>query len=774
MKVETPLHQAKEVANQWKSVKIGTISLINELKGVTMANEKNLTGEEVVAITAQYMNETDADFVQKVLEYATIAHIDQERQSGEPYIIHPIQVAGILAELQLDAVTVACGFLHDVVEDTKVTLEDIEADFGKDVRDIVDGVTKLGKVEYKSHEEQLAENHRKMLMAMSRDIRVILVKLADRLHNMRTLKHLRKDKQERISRETMEIYTPLAHRLGISRIKWELEDLAFRYLNEVEFYKISHLMTEKRREREALVDEIVTKLKNYSEDEDLYGEIYGRPKHIYSIYRKMRDKKKRFDQIFDLIAIRCIMKTQSDVYAMVGYIHELWRPMPGRFKDYIAAPKANGYQSIHTTVYGPKGPIEFQIRTQEMHDVAEYGVAAHWAYKKGITSKVDSKEQAVGMNWIADLVELQAASGGDAKDFVDSVKKDIFSARIYVLTPTGAVLELPKDSGPIDFAYGIHTKVGEKAVGAWVNGRRVPLTVKLKTGDVVEIDTNQSSFGPSRDWIKIVKTSKARNKIRQFFKNQDKEMSVNKGRDMLVDFFQEQGYVANKFLDKKHIEAILPRVNVRNEEALYAAVGFGDISPVSVFNKLTEKERREEERAKAKAEADELLRGGEVKTEKKEVLKVHSENGVIIQGTSGLLMRIAKCCNPVPGDQIEGYITKGRGIAIHRADCNNLKNQDGYEQRLIEVEWDDSNSSKDYLAEIDIYGLNRSGLLNDILQVISNSSKNITTVNAQPTKDMKFANIHISFGIPNLITLTTIVDKVKVVPDVYSIKRTNG
>lgn len=740
-----------------------------------MAKIVNLTGDEVVALTQKYMNDSDVAYVKKALDYATEAHITQVRKSGEPYIIHPIQVAGILEDLQLDAVTVACGFLHDVVEDTDRTLDDIEENFGKDARDIVDGVTKLGKVEYKSHEEQLAENHRKMLMAMSKDIRVILVKLADRLHNMRTLKHLRKDKQERISRETMEIYAPLAHRLGISRIKWELEDLSFRYLNEVEFYKISHMMSEKRREREALVDEIVKKIKDYTEEQGLYGDVYGRPKHIYSIYRKMRDKKKRFDQIYDLIAIRCIMESPSDVYAMVGYIHELWRPMPGRFKDYIAAPKANGYQSIHTTVYGPKGPIEIQIRTKEMHEVAEYGVAAHWAYKKGIKGKVNSQEQALGMNWIKELVELQADSGGDAKEFVDSVKEDIFTERIYVFTPTGAVQELPKDSGPIDFAYAIHTQVGEKATGARVNGRMAPLTAKLKTGDVVEIITNPNSFGPSRDWIKIVKTNKARNKIRQFFKNQDKELSVSKGRDMLVSYFQEQGYVANKYLDKKHIDAILPRLSVRSEEALYAAVGFGDLSPVTVFNRLTEKERREEERAKAKAEAEELMNGGEVKKEKKEVLKVRSENGVIIQGASGLLMRIAKCCNPVPGDAIEGYITKGRGVAIHRADCHNLKSQENYEQRLVDVEWDTTtNDSKEYMAEIDIYGLNRSGLLNDVLQTLSNATKSISTVNAQPTKDMKFANIHVSFGIPNLSHLTTVVDKIKIIPDVYSVKRTNG
>lgn len=731
--------------------------------------EINLTGEDVIALTAQYMPEEDVAFVRKALNYAIEAHSQQFRKSGEPYIIHPIQVAGILAGLQLDAVTVACGFLHDVVEDTDVTLDEMEAEFGSDVRMIVDGVTKLGKVEYKSHEEQLAENHRKMLIAMSKDMRVILVKLADRLHNMRTLKHLRKDKQERISRETMEIYAPLAHRLGISSIKWELEDMAFRYLNEVEFYKITHLMTEKRREREALVNEVVDKIREFASEHHLHGHIYGRPKHIYSIYRKMHDKKKRFDQLYDLIAIRCIMETPSDVYAMLGYIHELWRPMPGRFKDYIANPKANGYQSIHTTVYGPKGPIEFQIRTAEMHQVAEYGVAAHWAYKRGGKATASQQE----LKWINNLIELQA-DAGDAQTFVDSVKDDIFTERIYVFTPDGSVRELPKDSVPIDFAYEIHTKVGEKATGAKVNGRMVPLTTKLKTGDQVEIITSANSFGPSRDWVNLVKTHKARNKIRQFFKNQDKELSITKGRELVQNLLQENGYVANQYLDRKHLDDVLQKTGYKTEEALFAAVGFGEVSAMSIFNRLTEKERREAERAKAKAVADELVNGGEIKQDNKDSLKIRHEGGVVIEGASGLLIRLAKCCNPVPGDEITGYITKGRGVAVHRTDCMNLKSQENYEVRLIDVSWEDEPSSKEYMANIDIYGLNRSGLLNDVLKVLTNSSKNISSVNAQPTKDMKFATIHVSFGIANLAMLTTVVDKIKSVPEVYSVKRTNG
>lgn len=733
--------------------------------------EVNYTGEEVVALTATYLPSEDVAFVQKALDFATEAHKTQFRKSGEPYIIHPIQVAGILAGLKLDAVTVACGFLHDVVEDTDVTLEQMEAEFGPEVRHIVGGVTKLGKVEYKSHEEQLAENHRNMLIAMSQDMRVILVKLADRLHNMRTLKHLRPDKRERISRETMEIYAPLAHRLGISSVKWELEDMSFRYLNETEFYKITRMMREKRREREELVTEVVDKLREYTEERHLHGQIYGRPKHIYSIYRKMHDKRKRFDELYDLTAIRCIMDTQSDVYAMLGYIHELWKPMPGRFKDYIANQKANGYQSIHTTVYGPRGPIEFQIRTVEMHQVAEYGVAAHWAYKRGGKGTASEKE----LRWINNLIELQEGAGGDAQTFVDSVKDDIFTERIYVFTPDGAVRELPKDSIPIDFAYEIHTKVGERATGAKVNGRMVPLTTKLKTGDQVEIITSANSFGPSRDWVNLVKTHKARNKIRQFFKNQDKELSVSKGREMLQALLTENGYVPNQYLDRRHLDEVFQKTGYKTEEALFAAVGFGEISAVSVFNRLTEKERREAERAKAKAVADELVNGGEVKHDnKKDSLKIRHEGGVVIEGASGLLIRIAKCCNPVPGDEIVGYITKGRGVAVHRVDCMNLKSQENYEERLIDVGWEDDNSTKEYMANIDIYGLNRSGLLNDVLKVLTNASKNISSVNAQPTKDMKFATIHVSFGISNLATLTSLVDKIKSVPEVYSVKRTNG
>ncbi|MFV0556444.1 MAG: RelA/SpoT family protein [Lactovum sp.] len=739
-----------------------------------MAEQAIITGEELLEICKSYMTVEDLEKVSFALHCARTAHKDQIRASGEAYVDHPIQVAGILADLYLDATTVICGLLHDVVEDTGAISEDLNELFGDEVSMIVEGVTKLGKVQYKSHKEQLAENHRKMLMAMSKDMRVILVKLADRLHNMRTLKHLRPDKQKRISSETMDIYAPLADRLGIASIKWELEDLSFRYLNSQDFYRIRGLMNEKRTARESLVAEVVEKITQSVEKAGVTAKIYGRPKHIYSIYRKMVDKKKRFDEIYDLIAIRCLTDTTSDVYTTLGYIHELWRPMPGRFKDYIANPKANGYQSVHTTVHGPRGPIEFQIRTQEMHEVAEHGVAAHWAYKKGKTSAVNVNDVSQTLNWINEIVEIQESSGDSAEEFVQAVHDDILSKKIYVFTPQGAVQELPKGSGPIDFAYAIHTQVGDHAVGAKINGRMQALTYTLKTGDSVEIITNNSSFGPSRGWLDLVKTSKARSKIKQFFKNQDRELSVSKGRELLQDYLIEQGFVANQYIDKSIIDITAQELNFKDTEALYASIGFGDQNVVTVFNKLTEKERREIEREKRQKEID-ALQHGEVKRETKNVMKVRHDGGVSVSGIDSLLIRIAKCCNPVPGDEILGYITKGRGVSVHRLDCQNVKSQPDFQQRLIEVEWDEEEvNQKDYIANIDVYSFNRPGILNDIMQVLSNLTKNLLSINAQPTKDRKMANIHISLGIRNISELKAIVDKIKMIPDVYSVKRTNG
>ncbi|WP_207871618.1 GTP diphosphokinase [Enterococcus sp. DIV2402] len=737
-----------------------------------MAKETIMSGPTVVKLVSYYMSKEHVAFVQKALDYATKAHEGQFRKSGEPYIIHPIQVAGILAELHMDPHTVATGFLHDVVEDTDVTLDDLKAEFGPDVAMLVDGVTKLGKIMYKSHEEQLAENHRKMLLAMAQDLRVIMVKLADRLHNMRTLNHLREDKQRRIAQETMEIYAPLAHRLGISRIKWELEDRSLRYLNPNQYYRIVHLMQTKREEREAYVEGTVEEIRLATEELDIYAEIYGRPKHIYSIYRKMVDKKKQFDEIYDLLAIRVIVDSIKDCYAVLGAIHTRWKPMPGRFKDYIAMPKANMYQSIHTTVIGPNGnPIEIQIRTHEMHEIAEFGVAAHWAYKEGHTEEIkpDAMTQQVG--WFKEILELQDESF-DASEFMEGVKGDIFSDKVYVFTPKGDVSELPKGSGPLDFAYNIHTDIGSKTVGAKVNGKMVQLDYKLKTGDIVEIMTSANSSGPSRDWLKLVATSKAKNKIKRFFKTQDREGNIEKGHEAVVKALQDLGFVPKEMLSKAKMQEALQRYNYHTEDDLFAAVGYGEVSPTTLANRLTEEERREQQIEKDKQRMQEIMNKPAKKEPEK--MKIRHEGGVVIQGVENLLIRMSRCCNPVPGDDIVGYITKGRGISIHRADCPNVTNAPENENRLIEVEWEDTSSNqKEYAADLEIHGYDRSGLLNDVLQVISSQSKKLLGVTARSDKD-KQATIRLSVSIQNLSHLQTITDKLKQVPDVYSVHRVKG
>ena len=736
-----------------------------------MAKDEILTGPGVIRLVSQYMSAEHVAFVQKALDYATEAHKEQFRKSGEPYIIHPIQVAGILAELHMDPHTVATGFLHDVVEDTPITLADLTRDFGSDVAMLVDGVTKLGKIKYKSHEEQLAENHRKMLIAMAQDLRVIMVKLADRLHNMRTLKHLREDKQRRIAKETLEIYAPLAHRLGISRIKWELEDTALRYLNPQQYYRIVHLMQTKRDEREAYVAETVEEIRVATEELDIYAEIYGRPKHIYSIYRKMVDQKKKFEEIYDLLAIRVIVDTIKDCYAVLGTIHTKWKPMPGRFKDYIAMPKANMYQSLHTTVIGPKGnPVEIQIRTHEMHEIAEFGVAAHWAYKEGKTDKVKPDKMTNQISWFREILELQDESY-DASEFMEGVKGDIFSDKVYVFTPKGDVTELPQGSGPLDFAYSIHTDVGNKTTGAKVNGKMVQLDYKLKNGDIVEILTSPNSFGPSRDWAKLVATSKAKNKIKRFFKAQDREENVQKGHDAVYKTLQEMEFLPKDYMNKNKMAELLERFNYQSEDDLYAAVGYGEVSPTTVANRLTEEERRLQKEEKEKQKVQDLM--NQLPTKKEERMKVRHDGGIVIEGADNLLIRISRCCNPVPGDDIVGYITKGRGISIHRRDCPNVQTENA-QKRLIEVEWEDtSNNSKEYDADLEIYGYDRSGLLNDVLQTVNAMTKRLQSVEAKSNKD-KMATIRITVGIQNLTHLKQIVDKIKQIPEVYSVRRTKG
>ena len=637
---------------------------------------------------SEYMNAEHVAIVQKACDFATYVHREQFRKSGEPYIVHPIQVAAILAELKMDPETVSAGFLHDVVEDTPVILADIGELFGKDIEVIVDGVTKLSKIRYKSHREQLAENHRKLLLAMSKDLRVIIVKLADRLHNMRTLKHLRPDKQRRIANETLEIYAPLADRLGISTIKWELEDTSLRYLNPQQYYRIVHLMNSRRDERLQYINEAIDEIKGAIVDLKLKDcEIYGRPKHIYSIYRKMRDQHKQFSQIYDLLAIRVIVKSIKDCYAVLGAIHTKWTPMPGRFKDYIAMPKANMYQSLHTTLIGPSGtPFEVQIRTEEMHRVAEYGIAAHWAYKEGKTDGVKETTTGEKLNLFKEIIELQNESS-DASDFMESVKGDLFSDRVYVFTPKGDVFELPKGAGPLDMAYSIHTEIGNHTTGAKVNGKIVPLDYQVKNGDIVDILTSQNSAGPSRDWLDLVHTNKARNKVKRFFKQQDRIQNIDRGKDILEEALIEEGYNVHDVLNAKNIERVLAKRHISTSDDMYAALGFGELQPAGIINILTQDIREQKELQRKKQQEKDLLEDHKgIKNNNANSKNKHDES-VLIEGIDNLLVRLSHCCNPIPGDEIVGYITKGRGVSVHRTDCPNVKNAEQSGTRLIDVSW---------------------------------------------------------------------------------------
>ncbi|KRM67833.1 (p)ppGpp synthetase I SpoT RelA [Apilactobacillus ozensis DSM 23829 = JCM 17196] len=740
-----------------------------------MSKHEEWSSVDVFDQASKYMNQKQLSLVKKAYEFAKICHDGQKRQSGEAYIIHPIQVASILVSLKMDAETISAGFLHDVVEDTGANLSDIKELFGDNIGLIVDGVTKLGKIKYKSNQEQLAENHRKLLLAMCQDIRVMIVKLADRLHNMRTLGHLRPEKQRRIANETLEIYAPLADRLGIGTIKWELEDISLRYLNPQQYYRIVHLMNSKRNQREEYIQIAIKDVKKSIKSLNMSNvEIYGRPKHIYSVYKKMKDKHKQFSEIYDLLAVRVIVDSIKDCYGILGAIHAQWPPMPRRFKDYIAMPKANMYQSLHTTVIGPEGrPLEAQIRTHKMQQVAEYGVAAHWAYKEGVRDEVKSSNDNNRLNWFKRIIELQEDTD-NASDFMTSVKGELFGDHVYAFTPKGDVLELPKGAGPLDLAYLIHTDVGNKTTGARVNGKIVPLDYKIKNGDIVSIMTSTNSAGPSEDWIHLVSTSRARHKIKQFFKKRDRDKNILNGHETLNKLIKENGYDVKAVLEKDNLNKVLNAMKFHHIDDLYAAIGFGDVQPQSVVNNLTSDIRNAEEKEKQAREQKELLENHQtISPEENDKFKNISSTseGVIIKGVDNLLLRLSHCCSPIPGDKIVGYITKGRGVSVHRYDCPNIKKAEDSGERLINVSWADNLENKNiYEAMIEVQGYNRGGFLNDVIKTVNNVTKQINSVEGKVTHD-KLITISMKIGVRNINQLKMIIDHVKNIHDIYVVQR---
>ncbi len=729
-------------------------------------------------MVGQYMAPADAEKVKLAYDWASELHHNQFRKSGEPYIIHPIQVAGILAELKMDTATVISGYLHDVVEDTPASIQEIEEKFGATIAQIIDGVTKISKIEYKNSREQLAENHRKLLLAMSKDIRVIIVKLADRLHNMRTLGALREEKQRRIASETLDIYAPLADRLGISTIKWELEDLALSYLDPEKYYMIASQMNMKRDERIQYVQEAVTEITQAIQDLELENvSVYGRPKHIYSIYRKMTDKHKAFEEIYDLSAVRVLTDTIPDTYAVLGAIHSKWMPLPGRFKDYIALPKANGYQSLHTTVIGPSGrPLEVQIRTHNMHEVAEFGVAAHWAYKKNKGSNKEAKvndQNQQALTVIQGILELQE-DAKNAEDFMAGVQGDLFSDRVYAFTPRGDVFELAKGAGPLDMAFSIHTNVGIKTTGAKVNGRIVPLDYKIKTGDIIEIITS-STAKPSRDWLDIVSTRRARNKIKQYFKQHHREDNIEAGRDLLARLLQDTGFDPAVILTADRLAKAAEALHYHTYEDMLAALGYGDVAVPGVANKLTEAIREAQQAAETAELQRELLEEGHeikrVETALTQRQKATADD-IVIAGVDNLLVRLGRCCTPVPGDDVTGYITKGRGISVHRVGCPNIRAAETQGQRLVDVQWEDEKGLKpNYDADLTVHGENRNGLLNDVLRAVNGRTKFVNSVNGHVTKN-GMAQVSLSIGVKNSEQLGNIMDALNNLPAVYDVERT--
>ncbi|AGB41759.1 (p)ppGpp synthetase, RelA/SpoT family [Halobacteroides halobius DSM 5150] len=708
-----------------------------------------------------YIEDPNLDLVKKGYYLAKEAHQGQMRVSGEPFLSHPLRVAQILAELELDVVSITAALLHDVVEDTEITADEIEEEFGAEIRLLVNGVTKLNKIDFKTREEHQAASLRKMFLAMAEDIRVVLIKLADRLHNMRTLNYLSEEKRKRKANETLEIYAPLAHRLGMSRLKWELEDLSFRYLEPDKYHELANKLAKNRAEREAYIEDVIDTLEGKLEDVDIQGKIYGRPKHLYSINQKIINKNKSFDEIYDLTALRVIVDSVKECYQVLGILHEIWNPMPGRIKDYIAMPKSNMYQSLHTTVIGPKGePLEIQIRTWEMHRTAEYGIAAHWRYKDGNPEDDDFEKK---ISWLRQLLEWQHDLK-DAREFMENLKIELFEDEVFVFTPKGDVMPLPKGATPVDFAYHIHTDVGHTCVGAKVNGKMIPLEYRLDNGDIIEILTSSDS-GPSRDWLNFVQTSRAKSKIKKWFKVQRKDEAIARGKEKLEKKLNKENFTLKEEEKRQKLGEIVKKSGVANIEGLYAGIGDNKFSVSSIIDKLRPQDKRKKVSPSPQQELNKLKR--------KQKARDNSDNkGVKVKGMEGLLVRIAKCCNPVPGDEIIGYITRGRGVSVHRTDCHNLEKLKNNEpERIIDVKWHVDQKAT-YDVELEIEALDKRSLLQELTAVISEAGININSVNARTTKE-KLAYIKLLIEISSLDHMQDLINKLEAIDGVLNVQRAN-
>jgi len=727
---------------------------------------KIATIEEVINKMKKNNKKTDSKLILKAYNFAKEKHGNQTRKSGEPYIIHPLQVANTLAELGLDDSTICAALLHDVVEDTEATYQDLVNEFSLEIAEMVDGVTKLSKLNYESVEEQQVENYRKMFLAMGKDIRVILIKLSDRLHNMKTLKYLSRDRQIANAKETMELYAPLANRLGMYSLKWQLEDLGFKYLYPEEYRELVEGIDRKREERLEFIDKIEEQIKQELKKQKIEAEITGRAKHLYSIYRKMKRDNSSLDQIYDLFALRIIVNSVKDCYAALGVVHELYNPMPGRFKDYIAVPKPNMYQSLHTTLIGEKGtPFEVQIRTWDMHRIAEFGIAAHWAYKeasfaKGKKANVQVTEDKLA--WLRETLEWQKDMQ-DPQEFLNTLKTELFEDEVYVFTPKGDIKVLPSGSTPIDYAYSIHAEIGHHMTGAKINSKMMPIITKLNNGDIVDIITSDNSKGPSRDWLKFIKSSTAKNKIQAWFKKNQREENIEKGKELVEKEIKRIGMEYSELFKPEFIAGALNRYKFNTIEDMYASVGFGAISAGKVITRILEEYRKVHKEENLEEKLQELSK------EKIQNYKP-SKSGVIVKGIDNCLVKLSKCCNPVPGDNIVGYITRGRGVSIHRADCKNLKDLFlDEESRMIDVYWAEDEKAA-YSVEIEIYANDRNGLLTDIIKVVGDSKSKLIAVSSRANKE-RIAITELTIEVENLDALNQVLKTLRKIDSVYEVKR---